>query len=220
MRFKGLMAGVDLNTAQQAHDVSHSILLHRRLGEADISNLPDKLTSRNMLHSAQVFAALANGYRQLEETGLRDHDEYMLGFILADFLEVLRPEQAAVVLGSALDPGVSAQIRTGKGLKALRGFDVVPYAVEAAALLPAQRLEEIFAAMARLDREEGKKMDGKAWRSLSFLVSCSSGRSDYNLSRLISRNISGTAGQEKLIEVMQGFGNVRWAIKKELGMPS
>lgn len=206
-RARALLKGISgFNRFLGDFDRAHYIVAHQMVGEDDLRGLPDTLDPKARLAAVNAFGAIVKTY--LDARGNRPCE---LGLILSDTLQVLPPQLAAVLLGSASDPQVASEILERRaGHEVVRGFDLQRYAIEAAVLLPVPAQNEIFAEMARLD--PGRQ--GRARRLLSQIATNFHQRnSPYSGVSLIYRNLEGEAASERVLKTQGNLAHLGEIIK-------
>ncbi len=149
-KVKGALIGKGQAVSEAVTDatLSHNIIHHQGIRESDLARFPRDVSDMSQVTFANAWGAIVWEYNQAALA--KKIQTRRLGLILSDFLQVIPRDLAARFLYSAGNPDVAAVIMEGKGLKILKGIDLLPTSVEAIVLLPGEVRREIWKELAKL----------------------------------------------------------------------
>ena len=181
-----------------------NILNQQKVGEADVSRMPNTLKTADLLQLAQITACLALAYDQRKETE-GEKIPYNRGLIISDLLEVLPTPTAARLLFASSNPDIAETIYEGRVHPVFQNIDPQIVAVEGFVLLPPDARQAIFRELVRL----GPGPTGRARLFLSFAIGNYYDKtSKYSGIPLIYANLPAEAAAEKVLEFQSEWGNL------------
>lgn len=181
--------------------IAHYVINHHVIGQEEIDRLLAEfaLSLDPDLYAANVIGSVIQAYQEIKQKG----DPYHLGLILADLLEIMPTELAALLLKGIADPEVTNQIKQREaGLVNIEGLDLQPYYIEIFALLPTEIRHNILKKLVELGyRKEALKL----WRKVAA-NSIERINSPYSVITLIRHNLPEEIADEWIAELRKDMG--------------
>ncbi len=210
LRKKGLLGFVVGSKTSTELDSIRRISVHAvhmgAVSQNEINRLPKRLSPRDQMWLAQTLAAFPSAYSSFIEEAeqrLGKRSDYMLGAIMADFLEVIPRSIATRILYSASNPEIAEDIFKGRSsISFWRDTDTQALVIESLVLLPAEVRKEVFKEMTKLE----PKLEGRAHSLFRMLVANFHQKSSPYCGRdYIYANLPSPYAETKEEEVQGGF---------------
>src|SRR3989344_1204245 len=173
---------------------SHDLIYHHQIGAIGLKGLDQNLQNSNgKFELARSVGTLVWMY--LDQ--IKNKEEYRLGKILSDFMEVIPTQSSAKLFLAMSSPEIAEAINHG-AIPLFRDIDLQASAVEAAVLLPQDARHRVFKEMGQIS--PGHTGDA---RRFSKLISAewSNRQSSYCGALMIYRSMEGEEASGEVLEV-------------------